>query len=243
MSALRGQLRLEGTLRERTADYLAQRILEGVWTAGQYLPPEGELIQQLGVSRTAYREALMRLQAQGLIEIRHGVGTRVTDRSREAVADSLGLMLRRRGDATADLLEARRVLETEAAALAAQRATDTDIVALDEALDAMRLPTTTPDEYTAGDLRFHIALVLASRNAVLAALAESLRSALHESIAATFAVDGRTTRRLQDHEQILEAVRRRDAPAARRAAGTHLDATEAMLRHLGRIVTREEAQQ
>ncbi|MGH2352663.1 MAG: FadR/GntR family transcriptional regulator [Chloroflexota bacterium] len=229
------QLRLEGTLRDRTADHLAQLILAGEWAAGEYLPPEGVLIQRLGVSRTAYREALCRLEAQGLVEVRHGVGTRVADRSREAVADSLSLMLQRRRDTTADLLEARHILETEAAALAAGRASAEDLAALDAALDAMRQPRASPEAYITGDLRFHLALALASHNAVLAALAESLRSALHESIAATFEVDGRTERRLQDHQRILAAVRAGDIAGARQAVATHLAATEEMLRRIGRL--------
>ncbi|HEX2036830.1 MAG TPA: FCD domain-containing protein [Chloroflexota bacterium] len=228
-------LRVPGTLRDRTADHLAELILAGEWGVGEYLPPEGELIRRLGVSRTAFREAMSQLEARGLVEVRHGVGTRVAERSREAVADSLALLLRRSRSATRDLLEARRILETEAAALAAARATPEALAALGEALEAMRRPTATPDEYTEGDLRFHIALVLASQNVVLAALAESLRAALRESISATFDVDGRTARRLADHERILAAVRAGDAGAAREAAAKHFAATEEMLRRLGRL--------
>lgn len=228
-------LRLEGRLSDRTADHLSDLIISGEWSAGQYLPPEGDLIQRLGVSRSAYREALSRLEAQGLVEVRHGVGTRVADKSREAVAGSLTLLLRRSHSTTRDLIEARQILETEAAALAAERATEEDLAALDRALEAMRRPTATPDDYTEGDLRFHIALVLASRNAVLAALAESLRAALHDSIAATFAADGRTERRLRDHERILTAVRSRDAEGARRAVDHHLAATAEMLRRTGHL--------
>ena len=226
-------LRLEGRLSDRTAEHLADLIVAGQWAPGEHLPPEGELITRLGVSRTAYREALSRLEARGLVEVRHGIGTRVADRSREAVADLLSLLLRRSRPATGDLLEARRILEVEAAALAAERATAAEVAALDAALEAMRRPTASPDEYTLGDLRFHLTLALASRNAVLAALAESLRSALHELIAATFAVDGRTERRLRDHERILEAIRTRDAAGAREAVATHLAATERILRRLG----------
>lgn len=97
-------LRLEGTLRDRTAEHLANLILSGEWAAGEYLPSEVELIRRLGVSRTAYREALSRLEAQGLIEVRHGVGTRVTDRTREVAADSLALMVRRGGVMTLQVM-------------------------------------------------------------------------------------------------------------------------------------------
>ena len=228
-------LRMEGTLRDRTADHLAELILAGEWATGEYLPPEGELIQRLGVSRTAYREAMSQLEARGLVEVRHGVGTRVAERSREAVADSLALLLRRSRSATRDLLEARKILETEAAALAAERTTPDVLDTLDAALEAMRRPTASPDEYTEGDLRFHIALVLASQNVVLAALAESLREALHESIRATFEVDGRTARRLADHERILAAIRSGDPDAARAAVAKHLAATEETLSRLGRL--------
>lgn len=231
-------LRLAGTLRDRTADHLSELIIAGEWAPGQYLPSEGELIQRLGVSRTAYREALCRLEAQGLVEVRHGVGTRVAERSGQAVADSLAMLLRRSHSATADLLEARHILETEAAALAAQRATPADVAALDEALDAMRRPTASPGEYIAGDLKFHLALAQASHNVVLVALAESLRSALHESIEATFEVDGRTERRLKDHERIMVAVRAGDAAGARSAVVVHLRATAEMLARIGRQVKR-----
>lgn len=228
-------LRPAGTLRGRTAERLAELIVRGEWASGEYLPTEDELTRRLGVSRTAYREAMCMLEAQGLVEVRHGVGTRVADRSREAVAGSLSLLLRRRRNATADLLEARHILETEAAALASQRATPEDLQALDDALDAMRRPTASPDEYVSGDLKFHLALALASGNAVLAALAESLRAALHESIAATFDVDGRTERRLHDHERILETIRAGDPVLARAAVAAHLSATHEMLGRLGRL--------
>jgi GntR family transcriptional repressor for pyruvate dehydrogenase complex len=230
-------LRMEGTLRDRTADHLAELILAGEWATGDYLPPEGELTHRLGVSRTAFREAMSQLEARGLVEVRHGVGTRVAERSREAVAGSLTLLLRRSRSGTRDLLEARRILETEAAGLAAERASPSVLDSLDAALESMRRPTASPEEYTEGDLRFHIALVLASQNAVLAALAESLREALRESISATFEVDGRTARRLADHERILAAVRSGDPAAARAAVARHLAATEETLRRLGRLAT------
>ena len=81
------KLRMQGRLRDRTVDYLAELILAGEWQVGEYLPPETDLIRQLGVSRTAFREAMSQLEARGLVEIRHGIGTRVAERSKEAVAD------------------------------------------------------------------------------------------------------------------------------------------------------------
>lgn len=234
------KLRMQGRLRDRTVDYLAELILAGEWEVGEYLPPETDLIRQLGVSRTAFREAMSQLEARGLVEIRHGIGTRVAERSKEAVADSLALLLRRSRSATRDLLEARRILETEAAALAAKRATPEALQALGKALEAMQRSPTSPEAYTEGDLQFHIRLVLSSGNAVLAALAESLRAALRESIEATFAVDGGTQRRLEDHQRILSAVASGDADRARDAVSRHFAATEEMLCRLGRLDSYDE---
>ncbi len=176
-------LRPAGTLRARTADRLADLIVGGEWKPREYLPREEELTRRLGVSRTAYREAMCTLEAHGLVEVRLGIGTRVADRSTEAIADSLGLLLRRRRSATTDLLETRHILETEAAALAAQRATAADLLALDAALDAMRRPTASPEDYVAGDVKFHLALALASGNAVLATPTERRRRASSSKIA------------------------------------------------------------
>lgn len=226
-------LRPKGTLRDLTAKYLTELIVSGQLSAGEYLPREEAITRRLGVSRTAYREALCRLEAQGLVDVIHGVGTRVGDRSREVVAESLALLLQRERAVTVDLLEARRLIETETAALAAERATESDIAALDEALDAMRRPTSLAEEYVASDLRLHLALAHASHNAVLTALVESMRHALFECIAATFEAGGRTERRLRDHERILETIRVRDVEGARRAVATHLEATEAMLGRIG----------
>lgn len=221
------------SLRDHTAAHLTRLILSGQLAPGDYLPPEEEVTQQLGVSRSAYREAISRLEALGLLEVRHGIGTRVADRSREAVATSLALLLQRRQSGMADLLEVRRLLETETAALAAQRATDEDLAALEAAVATMRDTRVSMDAYIAGDLQFHLTLAAATHNAVLWALAESLRTVLHDAIAATYAMDGRTERRLRHHERILEAVRRRDPAAAREAMVLHLQDTEEMLRRAG----------
>ncbi len=82
-------LRPAGTLRGRTAERLADLIAGGKWAPGEYLPTEDELTRRLGISRTAYREAMCMLEAQGLVEVRHGVGTRVADRSTCVVAARL----------------------------------------------------------------------------------------------------------------------------------------------------------
>jgi GntR family transcriptional repressor for pyruvate dehydrogenase complex len=221
------------SVRDHAAAHLTRLILSGRLAPGEYLPPEEEVTRQLGVSRTAYREAISRLEALGLLEVRHGIGTRVADRSREAVATSLALLLQRRQSGMADLLEVRRLLEMETAALAAQRASDEDLAALEAAVATMRDPKVSMEEYISGDLQFHLALAAATHNAVLWALVESLRSVLHDAIAATYGVDGRTERRLRHHEGILEAVRRRDPAAAREAMALHLQDTEAMLRRAG----------
>lgn len=232
-------LRMKGRLRDRVVEHLVRLILDGRWQVGEYLPPEGELIQELGISRTAFREALSQLEARGLVESRQGIGTRVAERSQEAIADSLALLLQRTPAATGELLETRRILETEAAALAAHRATPEALRALEEALEAMQGAPNSPETYTKGDLEFHLRLALASGNAVLGAVAAGLAGALRVSIAGSFDADhgskGRLADRLADHRRILEAIRRGDAAAAREAVSGHYDGTERTLRGLARM--------
>jgi GntR family transcriptional regulator, transcriptional repressor for pyruvate dehydrogenase complex len=109
------------SLPDSVSDLLAGRILDGALRAGDRLPGERELAEQLGVSRIVVREALGRLQARGLIEVRPGVGAFVVPMPDHSVTEPLGLYIRRHGVGHAHLFEVRRALEPQIAAAAARR--------------------------------------------------------------------------------------------------------------------------
>jgi GntR family transcriptional repressor for pyruvate dehydrogenase complex len=224
-----------GSRTQQAAAVLTDLVTSGQIQAGQFLPSEQELCRQLGVSRTTVREALRMLETRGLVTTRHGVGVQVSDETHRVVSESIGMLLRRRGVGPADILEVRLILECQAAALAAQRATPEDLVTLANAIEALQQPDIDVEGRIDADLEFHIGLIDAARNVVLGALVHALRDLLHDTIAATFAVDAASVKRIDDHSRVLAAVREGDAEAAALAMRQHLLATEELARHVSAI--------
>jgi DNA-binding FadR family transcriptional regulator len=185
---------------------------------------------QFGVSRSVVREALRVLGEKGLVDVRHGSGTRVTDAGRwDPLDPSVLSLLHGRGPSAAvlrDLLEARKIVECEVAALAAERAGSEHLAALEDALATMRASLDDPLAYVVGDSTFHVTLVRAARNRVLERMAKPMRELLSYAQALTDSVPGVLGRALAEHTAIADAVKRRDPAAARRAMHLHLAHTE-----------------
>lgn len=224
-----------GSRTQQAAAVLTDLITSGQIPAGQFLPSEQELCRQLGVSRATVREALRMLETRGLVTTRHGVGVQVSDETHRVVSESIGMLLRRRGVGPADILEVRLMLECQATALAAQRATAEDFARLESAVEALRQPDIDVESRINADLDFHIGLIDAARNVLLGALVHALRDLLYDTIAATFAVDARSAKRIEDHARVLAAVRERDADAAALAMRQHLLTTEELARYVSAI--------
>src|SRR5512143_596110 len=109
-------------LYEQIVQQIEKRFLSGDLKVGDRLPPERELAEQFGVSRTAVREAGKALRQRGLVEIQPGRGTFITNGASEAVRHSLGLLMKIAGtDASPDLIEVREIIEPEIAARSAMR--------------------------------------------------------------------------------------------------------------------------
>lgn len=201
---------------------LTQLITSGQMQIGDYLPSEADLCRQLGVSRTTVREALRTLEARGLVTSRHGVGVQVTDGASRAVSDSISLMLLRLGAGPRDMLEVRLMIEGEAAALAAQRATAADLLAIESAIHAMAAPALTQADLVQADLDFHAAVADASHNHVLVALIHALRGLLHDVISLSHARHPNIALRIVVHSRVLAAIRQGNAREARAAMRAHL---------------------
>ncbi|HTJ26074.1 MAG TPA: FadR/GntR family transcriptional regulator [Candidatus Limnocylindria bacterium] len=226
---------MEGTVAPRrlhaqVADVLLRSIVTGEVAPGSALPSEPEMSARFGVSRSVIREALRVLGEKGLVEVRHGSGTRVTEPDRWDALDPavLGLLHGRgpRAQVLRDLLEARKIVECELAALAAERADADDHAALEAALATMRGALDDPVRYVGGDSAFHRTLVRAARNRVLERMSEPMQELLSYSQALTDTVPGVLGRALTEHEAIARAVVRRDPEGARRAMRVHLTNTE-----------------
>ncbi len=217
-------------LHSHVVDRLIPMIASGELPAGSQLPTEPEMSARFGVSRSVVREALRVLDAKGLIEVRHGSGTRVTPPDRWDPLDPQVLVRLPNGGPSArvlrDLLETRAIVECEAAALAAQRADESDRAALDAALETMRVTLDDPARFVTGDSAFHLTLLRAARNCVLERITQPMHALLSYAQQLTDAIPGVLGRALAQHEAIAAAVRSGDAGAARETMREHLAQTQ-----------------
>ncbi|HVP98414.1 MAG TPA: FCD domain-containing protein [Roseiarcus sp.] len=198
-------------------------ILGGAYAPGDLLPREDDLADKLGVSRTSIREARKVLAAKGLLHARRRVGVRVRDRDEWNLLDPLVLSwhpdVGRDKALIGSLIEARRIIEPEAAALAAGRATADDLARIEEAYLAMeRSVRTDLAACCEADLRFHACLIAASHNVVLKGLTGTIEAALRATFTITNRLMAAQSRALAAHKALLECVRLRDAVGARAAA-------------------------
>ncbi len=217
-------------LHAHLVDALVPMIVGGELAPGSLLPAEPEMSARFGVSRSVVREALRVLGEKGLVDVRHGSGTRVTTSDRWDPLDPAVLAALRASGPSAvvlrDLLEARTIVECEVAALAAERADAVENAALEDALAIMRSSLDDPPRYVTGDSAFHLTLLRAARNRVLERMAQPMHELLSYAQALTDAIPGVLTRALADHEAIADAVMRHDADGAREAMRAHLMQTQ-----------------
>jgi DNA-binding FadR family transcriptional regulator len=208
---------------EQIVEQIQGRIVRGELRAGDRLLPERELAASFGASRTAVREALKTLAQMGLVDMRPGRGTVVTDNTSDAMRSSLGLMLRVSHLTSPNaLVELREIIEPEIAALAAARATDLHIAALRDAVETMQRSLRLAGDYIEADTRFHRTLALATQNPLIVALVDSIVGLLAEQRTLIFSVPGGPERGQVFHKTLLDAVERRDIELARTAMRAHL---------------------
>jgi len=209
-------------LRDRAAEEILDMVISGGLGPGDRLPPERELCERLGVSRTVVREALNLVEARGLISIEHGRGAVVSGGSSGAVRDTLGLLLRVQPKTLWELLEMRGILEVEVAGLAAERAGPEDTGTMRVQIERMRGSIDAPEGYVDADVEFHALLARAARNGVLLTMLEPVVDLLRASRRVSAARPGNARRALGEHERILHKVEAGDAEGARREMRAHL---------------------
>jgi GntR family transcriptional repressor for pyruvate dehydrogenase complex len=215
---------------------LLASIAVGEISPGEMLPREVALAEHFDVSRGVIRECIRGLEERGVIVVKHGRGATVTAPEQWDVLDPevlRALLAAPGGDAlVADALECQRLLEVQAAGLAAERARHEDLDALTQALERMTVHGRTPaadQRVLDADVDFHRAIVHASGNRALARMSAPLHRAL---IAATRERGGAidAERQAADHREIVAAIAAGDVNAARNATADHLAAASRPLR-------------
>lgn len=206
-------------LYERVLQRLRDYVIEGKLAAGDRLPPERELAHRLGVSRASVKQAIVVLEVQGFVEVRHGGGTYLV---RDTLDPEPVEQLVERRRRLPDVLDAREALETKLAELAAQRRSDEDIEAMEAALRLMEREVEAGDPGEEGDRRFHAAVTAAARSSLLEEFMRVIRDQIAESRHESLRQPGRPPRSLAQHQRILDAIRAGDPKAAATAMRKHV---------------------
>lgn len=214
---------------DEVVDGLFDDIIAQQLTAEQALPSEAELGERFDVSRVTVREAIKTLQARGVVRVESGRGSFVQPLARWTSLSAVLAATSASADASAaeQLIELRRIFETGAAALAAERAQDTEVGAIAADLASMREAHRADDldAFVAADLSFHDRILSASRNPFLRVMFAPLTEVLSERRAQTSRVRVIQEHAIAEHERVLEAIRSGDADAARRAMDGHMQQT------------------
>ncbi len=207
-------------LSDEVIDRIRARIASGEWPVGTRIPPEPELMRQLGVARGTLREAVRALAHTGLLEVRRGDGTYVhaTSELSGAVSRLYG------GSGLGQLLEVREALDAQAARLAAVRADDAALDALAACLERRAAAWRAGDfeAWVAADWDFHAGVADASGNPLLAELYRDLAGPLRSAMVGTWSTPGFQGADPVGHETLLAALRERDPVEAGRQAGANV---------------------
>ncbi|MFF9409478.1 FadR/GntR family transcriptional regulator [Streptomyces anandii] len=223
---------MEALPRETIVDVLESRlredILAGRHPAGSYLPPERQLAQGYGVTRTTLKHAFGRLAQAGLLETRHGVGTRVRDFARLGGADLLPMLVRHDARWVREVFEVRRSIGALIAERAAVRVTARQRAGLTALLRAVR-DAASPDAVQLADVEVHRALARATGNRVYVLLTNTLFNAylpVRAALRGPFTDAEAAHRRLAP---VVEAVGAGDREGAKAAADAYLRDTERIM--------------
>jgi GntR family transcriptional repressor for pyruvate dehydrogenase complex len=216
--------------------HISDNIRQGRLTPGDKLPTESEIMRIIGVSRTVVREAISHLQAAGMVETRHGIGTFVIEPPPSTVTlgiDPNTIITMR--DVLA-ILELRISLETEAAGLAASRRSDPELKDLRVALDTFEASARSGGETVPSDVQFHLLIAQASGNRYFHDILNHLgtniipRARLNSAKLAHDDPAVYMERVIHEHEDIFNAIRRQDPESARAAMRIHLSNSRERLR-------------
>jgi GntR family transcriptional repressor for pyruvate dehydrogenase complex len=207
---------------ELVLDHIKSRIADGRLRPGDQLPPENELARELGLSRTPVREAIKVLAAVGIVVVRHGHGTFVSDGAQASLGQLLLFEIYLRDTTPQKLMEVRRIFERSCAELAAQRRTEDDLVEMRACIERLRPLVERPhpdyDATVEADLAFHRAIYKASKNELVATLANFVSNMIAPWLRRSHA-NGGLEHTVRLHEIMYAMIEARNAAAARECYG------------------------
>ena len=211
---------------------IKEMILSGDLKPGDRLPPEKELGEALGLSRSSLREAVKALEIIRVLDVRRGDGTYVTSLSPSLLLDALSFVVDvHQDDSVLELFEVRRILEPAAAVLATPRMTGADIAHLRDVARPGRTDMPSVDELVANDIVFHRYICERSGNAYLTRMLDALSSStLRARVWRGLTQEGSVERTLTEHRAIVDALEVGDADLVAAQMTVHVSGVAAWLR-------------
>ena len=207
---------------QQVVNHIRSLIENGTLQPGDKIPPEREFARTLKISRASLRTGIGYLAAMGVMKVKHGVGTFVADGPPEFGKASLSLMGALHGFQTWQMFEARLILESQVASLAAERGKEEHHAAMAEEVAEMFAALEQPGEYLIHDVLFHRIIAQASGNPILAALTETITSALYDKRRKTVERSTDLRESAEMHREIYRAIRGAKPAEARRLMEEHL---------------------
>ncbi|HAY05300.1 MAG TPA: FadR/GntR family transcriptional regulator [Hyphomonas sp.] len=204
------------------ANQIMDNIRSGVWNAGDKLPTERQMALDMGVSRSSLREALRALEILGLLRMRQGSGVYVSSLDADVMLIPLHLFVTLEPANVESLFEARMILESEVAALAASRITDNQLARLRETVVSPPERREDIEKFIEADVAFHNVITEVADNPILARMVTSIEYLGRASRQLTGYVPGVLKRSARDHKAILDAMAARSPEQARSAMMKHL---------------------
>lgn len=215
--------------RQKTYELVAERLLALISSRhlgpGDPVPSERELVDLYRVGRSSVREALRMLETQGVIRSGANGSFRVAEFG-STLNSSLEFLLSVEAADVGELFETRRILEGEAAALAASRRMKGQLAEMAQAIDEMEAGLGSEERFITADLHFHLLVAQATRNRVLLHLMDAIRALLQRSLASSYHIPGSPDRAIDMHRLILEAIEQRRPEEARQRMQEHVARVE-----------------
>lgn len=215
---------------EEVADYLREQIVSGTYVPGARLPSLRELGETLGVGQSTVREALSSLKTLGLITMKQGEGTFVTQHDPEEIISAFESMRPATRQEIMELLEVRKIIESGTARLAAERRTEEELSKIKEALTEMEQALSSGELGDQADWKFHYAVAAASHNqtlqTVMMSISEAVGRSLQTSRQELYRMKEVPQNLYKEHASIYEAIRERNGSRAETAMLYHLQGVE-----------------
>jgi GntR family transcriptional regulator, transcriptional repressor for pyruvate dehydrogenase complex len=217
---------------EEIVEQISQLLENGSLKPGDKLLSERELAEKLRVSRASVREALRALEMMGFVEIRSGGGTFIKETSAEGIIQPLAMFISIEKGAFFEIYEIRKIFETAAAHLAAERATPMDLAKIEDDLERMKAVMAEDDSEKGEDMdtAFHYSIAEATQNVWLLRLLNTISDSIHKTVSVArrqlYMTPGHPQILMEQHTKIYEAIRDKNPNLAEKAMLEHLNFAE-----------------